>query len=296
MYCLICGRAQLQGEWSCPCGGCIYGPALSRQEGRQLPSSLTGLLGQVAALPRGKTLLLYGPRGCGKSTIALQGLPKPVVVSTEMGADMVAAYAKRLKVKLSRVGAPEHDEELGWRWAHGFEDAGGIIVDSVTVRDPLELFHAARDWGMASGLPVICVSQVTVDGQVRGGSQLAHEADVVVSLLPVDGVRELTVEKSRFGPQTSLRFRLDGEGPALAGGYFYTVAGDFPGYRLAPYPWSDSEVWAAVEKGELDAPAGPPLAVAARRSTLYGGWVEPPDVNARAAFAERHGVPFWRLT
>ncbi|MCB9759739.1 MAG: hypothetical protein H6739_07840 [Alphaproteobacteria bacterium] len=294
-YCLRCGRARLPREWSCPCGGSVYGDALRNQEGAQAPSVLRGLLGQVTLLPPGGVMLLYGPRGSGKSTVALQGFERPAVVTTEMGADLVLAYAKRLGVSCAIAAEPAFDEEAGWRWPHGWADADGVVVDSVTVGEPLALFEAAAAWGRAAGLAVICVSQVTVKGEARGGSQLAHKADVVVRLVPDAGARELVVEKSRFGPQGSMRFRLGDDGPHRAGAFYFTVTGDYPAYRLDPYPWTGSEVWEAVERGELDRAPDPPVACAARRSALYGGWVEPPDIEDRRAFAERHGVTFWRL-
>jgi hypothetical protein len=303
-FCITCARARLPREWSCPdCGEALYGPSVGA--GRvpaPTPTGIVGVLGELTPLPPGKVAVLFGERGSGKSTVALQAIERPAVITTEMGPDRVAEYCGRLGVELVRSAAPELGDDGEWRWEHPCEGATGLVLDSLNGEGPghVAAFMAlARRLAVSLNLPAICVAQITVEGGVRGGEHAPHAADVVARIeRSANGWRRLVVEKTRFGPERHTLFQLGGAAglsQQLVGEYFYEVVGAEGRYRLEPYPFHRSEVWAAVEAEELPKQK-PPVAAAARKAPLYGGWVEPPDHLARAAFCAALGVTYYSPT
>lgn len=147
----------------------------------------------------GALVCVYGGPGMGKSTLvtrALDSFEGPVVLaSTEEGPG--PALGQRLQ--RLRVSRPNF-HIVGRSTVDGVVDvlrrtgAIAVAVDSVqaAVWRARELRH------LFSVLPklrvVIGVSQVNAAGGVHGGSELAHESDVVIH---VDAYR-FTVEKSRY--------------------------------------------------------------------------------------------------
>lgn len=300
-FCLACGRARAPSEWSCPepCGCGEYCDSVGAGRSPPAPQpTLGGVLGRLVTLPRGGVLVLYGERGCGKTTLALSSMKRPAVITTEMRPDLVAAYCDRLGVALARAGSPVLEAEE-WTWPHEMGDADGIVLDSLNGEGPghvASLLALGRGLAQTAQLPLVAIAQITVEGTVRGGEHAPHAADVVVRVERSTAAwRRVRVEKNRFGPEGTTLFRLGAAGPETQERdvYYYEVTGAEGRYRAEPYPWTRSEVWAAVEAGQLTAPA-PPAAAAARRSGLYGGWVEPPDSAAREAFAEGLGIPYFR--
>lgn len=297
MYCARCGRSHVDDEWSCPsCGGCIFTAALDGSVRPEAEASvLRGVLARVATLPRNGSMLLYGPPAGGKSTLALTAFQRPAVISTEMSPAAVVSYGHRLGVHVSKAAPPEtlpaEDGSCAWSWPYEPEDPDGLVLDSVNgAPDPM----AFLAWGIAEAgrrrLPLVAIAQVTVDGSVRGGTALPHLVDVVVHVGPSNGQQLARCEKCRFGPPGTALFGLGSAGAQLADGW-WVVTGTAPAYKLEPWPWASSDVYAAADAGELELPE-PPIAVAAKHTRRLG-WVEPPDVHGRRAFAEASGVPYF---
>lgn len=305
-YCLICARARLRGEYSCPrCGTDTYGdeiPGDGQHWPREPAPPLLGLIGELIELPIGALCLFYGPKGIGKTTVAIGTFPAALFGTTEMGPDLVRDYAARLGATLAGVRVPrvtrEPEVSVDLR-------AGGpvdYVLDSLNgTRAPAAALAACRALCELGGR-VIALAQVTQDGDIRGGEDLGHDCDVVIRFDHHAGNHRIVVEKNRFGPTTSRVFRLGPNGADRAPrDRYYSVEGQAPHYRLEPYPSSSAKhaaVLAEQEKRLADgfpsALPAPPAAVAALKSGLYaGGWIEPEDVDARRAFAEAAGVPYW---
>lgn len=311
--CLGCGRGRRAGEWSCPCcSGEDYG---ERLEGERdlVPSPdlepLGGVLEGLLELGRGDVAMLKGPKGIGKTTIALQALSEPWVVTNEMSPENVRRYARRIGVRLAGLSESRliPEEEGGPRFDLGLPDEApqSLILDSLTESgDPVRALLDLRELVKAEGIRALVVSQVTSDGGARGGPRLEHLVDAVIVLGQVEGVRELAVVKNRNGREGARLFELDAGGARLpARGGYYTIEGTFPGYRLVRHPDPRAR-WAGLfqaaerclAKGEplpFRLP-GPPLATAAAISPLYpGGFTEPEDAKERRAFARSQGLPYY---
>lgn len=292
-YCMECGRPRGALEFSCPgCGCAIYDSRSPRAEIQVRP--LSGPLTDLPPVGVSAEILLYGARGGGKSTVALMALKRPWVLSTEMEPGLIRSYARRLGVELAGVEFVDFDEQGPTALLPDPGAADGLILDSVNGAGPSRvenIYSWASNAAAGLSVPLILIAQITADQRVRGGEHVPHQVDVVIECRKTATGRELQVEKNRFGPEPSIPWCMPGE---TAPPYFYAVEGSAGRYRLKPYPWASSEVWDAVSKGKLDR-VKPPAAAAAVRSALYRGWVEPPDWEARARFAEARGVHYYRM-
>lgn len=313
--CLGCGRSRRSGEWSCPaCAGEDYGSRLEGERELVPPAErgpLLGVLGQLLELRRGDVCLLLGPKGIGKTTIALQAFPEPWFCTNEMGPGTVRRYARRLGVQLAGISqsaiidadpavpSPTFSLDLPE------PPPADVILDSLTESgDPLLAMGACKDLAETHGARVLALSQITSDGTARGGPRLEHLADVVVHLGILEGVRELAVVKNRGGALGSLLYELGPDGARLPtrDGY-YTVEGHFPRFRLVRHPDPRARYAGLYLAAERSVSTGeplpfrlpdPPLATAASSSRLYpGGFVEPEDAAARRSFARDNGVPYF---
>ncbi len=291
MYCAECGRPQAAGYLTCPCGNWLFLASLSSDVdlGEPPPSVLVGPLASVSTLPAHGAAILMGPKGVGKSTLALLSFRRPAVISTEMSAELVVRYAKRLSAHVELVAPPEistsADGATAYAWPHDHGDADGLVIDSVNgVNDPITFWRWAQAEARQRQLPLLCTAQVTVEGTLRSGTTIPHEADVVVKLVPVAGGVLLDVEKCRFGAVSSTVWRRTSQARR------YVVTGAPGSYDLGVWPFTASEVYALYDEGKLHLPP-PPTAVAARL-TRRDGWVDPVDIEAREAFARAAGVPF----
>lgn len=306
-----CGRSRLSGEWSCPACGCdVYADHVpgSARPRKALPSPLGGVLAGLVELHPGQVLLLHGPRGVGKSTVALQALTRPSVVTAEMAPHQVLTYARRIRARLTEVRVPVWDAaaariELQLAPERSSRD---VLLDSLTATGrPVEALAALRAWCSERGARAIAIVQQTKEGEARGPSSLGFDCDVEVRLEEVAGQRRAVVEKNRNGPEGSRLYRLTEAGAHSAPApRYYSVEGHGGRYQLRPHPDPGAryaEYLRAVEAsmqrdegGEQLTLPEPPAAVAAQRSALYrGGWIEPVDHEARAAFALAHGVPYF---
>lgn len=175
-----------------------------------------GLLGPLPPLPAGSVLLLGGPPGVGKSTLALQvagylAQEGPTVYAcAEERAEVVKERAKRLGIQTKRILFLE--EFLVARVLRVADGAVGLVVDSLpamTTRASLlpggaaaqreaalELVRFARK----SGSLVLLVTQMAKKG-LAGPRVVEHLVDVVLTLSEAaEGMRILRVAKNRLGP------------------------------------------------------------------------------------------------
>lgn len=291
MYCGHCGQPRPLQRLSCDCGCWVFVPSLSSnvELGAEPPSVLRGPIASVANMPDCATLLLYGRRGVGKSTLALQAVERPAVISTEMSAEQVVRYATRLGVHVvcvaPVVATQGEDGRWDYSWPYEAPEAGGLVVDSVNgVADPVGFFRWVRAEADRRGLPLVLTGQVTTEGTLRSGTSIPHEVDVVVQLTPSAGGVVMVSEKNRFGPLRSAVWRAQQQDRR------YVVTGGQGDYALGVWPWTSSEVYDDYDAKLINLPPAP-TAVAARR-TRRDGYVDPEDVAERAAFAEAAGVTF----
>jgi hypothetical protein len=256
-------------------------------------------------LPPGAVLLLHGPPGSGKSSIALAALPEAWIATSEMAPELLAAYAARIKARpiaasqirvtfYAEGGAPLVD--LG-------VDAGSypypgpdLIVDSATgTAADLAVLDEALRYAEARGARVIVILHETKDGKAWGRATLVHAADVVAR---VDrGV--VAVAKNRHGGLGSAPFKLGpgGVGPPSWRGY-YSIEGRAPHYRAARWPATDgkplryADVYRANDAEQLACQLPrPPIAVCALR--VFGRWEAPEDLAQREAWARSAGLRMW---
>jgi len=311
LYCMSCGRRRQRTEYLCPalrldtrerCGGTDYSLRVPGGVcGYVVQGDLSGLLGQVATLAPGGVMLLYGPAGVGKTTLALSAFTRPHFASREMDAGLVASYAERVGAELAGVSWIEVAEEgeegetiaLGIRTPIG--DWPDLILDSVNATGaPVAALHAAKRYTARTGARAIVIAHITKAGDVRGSSELQHDCDVIVELA---GGRLESI-KSRYGATARLEVSRGAGGRLRVPERrrYYSVEGSPGSLRLAPYPHRGArfaDVWRWAKRAELSLPP-PPAAAAASRSELYAsGWIEPDDVEERIAAAHRAGVPYY---
>lgn len=319
-FCAGCGRGRLSGEFACPkCDGEIYADHVAGTADALDPSDggeLAGVLGSLLLLPPGRSLLIYGDRGTGKSSLALTAFDGPIYISSEMGPSLILAYAKRLKrkvglVSMSELETAEDLEEVLNLHLDDAEIVADVIIDSLTgTGRPLEAWTIAREYAERHGVRAIGILQTVKSGRERGDARLGHDADAIAEVRNRGSYREIIIRKSRFSPETSGAFRFTSRGQLARPDWdrYYSIEGDPPGLWLEPYPNRKARYAAPLKalealrrKGGKPEPGSaleslpePPCAVAAEFSPLYpGGWIEPGDIDARRAFAERSGIPFW---
>lgn len=315
--CIGCGRTRRAGEHGCPaCGAEVYGTAVP---GTAVPrereaGEIGGVLAGVIQVPRGKVVLLHGPRGIGKTTVALSMFKLPWVSAPEMDPDEYLRYASRAGFRLACVnrpvwiGDPVNKILLNPpREADGPEGPADLVLDSVTkTKHPVEALAAVQAWCDQRGARAVVIAQETKEGSPAGSSSLGYDVDIELAMEEYQGRRRIVVEKNRFGPETTVTYDLTDVGaqsPVFSD--YYSVEGSLGKYRLVKHPAPRRlarhadylrEAEKRIRKGEeslLRLP-DPPVAVAAQRSDLYpGGWVEPDDRPARAEFARMHGVPYF---
>lgn len=303
-FCARCARQRQAGEYGCPeCRGDAYvssvlGSARPRNPKLQ---PLGGVLGSLVALPPGAVVLLHGPRGVGKTQIALQALERPWFVSAEMTPERLLSYAKRIKSQIAGCSIAAWSDEAGMdmglrpgRW--------NLVFDSLTATGhPKEALAAVRAHTALCGSRAVVIAQQNKEGDASGPAGLGFDVDVEIRLDIEQGQRRIVVEKNRFGPEKSLSYALGKDGPVLPVlDRYYSVEGESGRYRLVSWPSKKHRYGAYLEaceasrnseEGDILRLPAPPCAVSALKSALYpGGWCEPQDLSERIAFAELHGI------
>lgn len=272
-----------------------------------------GLVAGLIELPRGSVALLHGPKGVGKSTLVQTMLTRPWMCCDEMAPQLVLEYARRQGTPLAGISMPSWIPDPTNEILLGIPDSDepwDVILDSATATGhPVEALRAVRKYCQRKGVRGVVIVQQTKDGQARGSATLGFDVDVELELENNEGERRICVVKSRFGAEGSRGYTLGADGisaPKLDG--FYSVEGDPGRYRLVRHPaaqrlrhagylWALEEQLAHLEddaesESPLDIPKMP-VAVAALRSRLYGGWVEPMDSEARRAHAHQAGLNYY---
>lgn len=293
-YCQQCGRGRGPREWSCPtCGNGIYGPLVRSKLPVLDLVRLGGPLETLPGLARGTVLVLYGERGTGKSTVALQAFSRPWMITTEMEPGLCANYAARLGVELVTASEVRAVEELAQLQPP--DGVTGIVLDSLNGLGFLAV-EALWEWltstCRALAVPGVGVAMTTTSDGVRGGEVVPHSCHVLVHCRVTGEGRDLDVQKNRFGGVVTIPWVLPGE--ELATVYYSVEPAKGGGYQLVAAPWCKSDVWDQVRAKKLHAPPAPAAAAARWDPQLYGGWVEPPDWRRRAAYCEARGVKYWR--
>lgn len=155
-------------------------------------------------LRRGALVVVLGAAGSGKSTFAARGLDSLQAPSLLVSVEEPAGPS--LAARLARVGAK--DDHLLVCSRASVDQIAAIVrqrkVVALGVDSVQRAMFEARDLRhLLQVLPslsiLIAVSQVNRDGDVRGGEELAHEADVVIEIADF----RWTVRKSRYQPAAS---------------------------------------------------------------------------------------------
>lgn len=327
-----CGRRRLPGEYACPV--CLCDSYTATVSGRATPQPIppeAALFGVLAPLllPVGYVGLLHGPRGAGKTSLALAALvpsrtgvtlpassrsasvtpddvdataapgPRGVTVYTsEMDPALVLAYAGRLGVELDDVRTPHRPEDphapIVWDFPQRPTD---LILDSLTALGrEVDALHDLIAYCTRSGSRALVIAhEVKQRGEVRGSAEIAYLVDLEIRVTREGGYRLAEVLKNRFGPEVSIPFTLGGKGAGLpTWDRYYSIEGEGGRYSVKPFPPGGPYADAYRDPEIIKVLPPPPLAVAAQRSPLYAGfWVEPADIAERRDFATRLGLPFW---
>ncbi len=188
----------------------------------------------------GSVILLGGPPGVGKSTLALQvaaaaSIPNKrakgaeivscgmtLYVSAEESAEQVASRAFRLGLsncKISVINETEMERTLDVLAT--IQHCGLVILDSIqtvrlaglmsaagTVAQVRECAARITEWAKTTGSIVILVGHVTKEGQLAGPKVLEHLVDVVCYLdeEPAYDLRILRTTKNRYGSSGEIGF------------------------------------------------------------------------------------------
>lgn len=246
---------------------------------------------------QGKTILLAGDKGSGKTTICMRLHPTRIATS-EQEADAVAQTWYRVNGEDSAPPTISHCytfEQL-LEDIEGLEEDELVLVDSVAqfaaVHEQTEIMHACIEAIRKAKARGIFITQFNASGEPFGVNELQHAVDVVLIIDTDDGMRRLSATKDRGGPVSARYFRLTGAGPVPETfEYGYTVEGNAGRYRLHLYPYPGAKY-----AGIMDtlAKAGATLhrrcsaAIECRGYTH--GYAEPSDVSDRRRFAESHNL------
>lgn len=302
-FCARCGRQRQAGEYSCPqCQGVLYTARPQALEHATATSPpILGMLTKILEIPAGWTVLLHGPRGSGKTTIALQTFPAFQLVSSEMAPDAIGRYCARLGIQSPLIldGVCKLGPDQRYFFDPSILDRSDVVFDSLTSScpDPTIPLMRVCSWASDTGNRAIFIAHNTKDDDARGATTLQHKVDIVVQIDRSDDHYRLSTTKNRGGPERSTIYVKD----PIAGlipprlDWYYTIEGNGPRYSLLPWPkqgpWS--EPLRLAELGKVKLPP-PPLAVCAQRSKLAdSGWILPGDLEERKLFADSINLPFW---
>jgi len=187
-------------------------------------------------VPKGAVILLGGPPGAGKSTLALQIAAEIAKKGTVLYAtaeeklEQVRERAERLRALVPRLYVvAEYQLARILRAAEALRPAV-LVIDSiqmVTLRasDALGAPSTIREvaaelvrWAQRTGTVVLAVSQALKRGGFAGPRLIEHVVDCALYLDRVggDGNRVLRVVKNRYGPAGDVPLRMTEGGLTLS--------------------------------------------------------------------------------
>jgi hypothetical protein len=174
--------------------------------------------------------------------------------------------------------------------------SGLVVLDSITASgswiEQADILYSLVALVQARGMRLLVIQQVNGSGTGAGLTELAHLVEAV-GAVEKSILRRLDFSKNRMGAVGSALFCLGADGvtaPDLSAAS-YSVEGEPGAYSLHPYPLPGAKWSGLFKQSWKDGLAVPGLASAAIPVPGYpGGVLLPQDVEARRAFAERHGL------
>lgn len=238
---------------------------------------------------------MSGDAGSGKTSICIATKPTLFLASEQevqqIGHIWYRIHGKNIQAPLIK-GC--------YTWAQVEEDIIGIdendrlVIDSVSQLGDEEdvvkrIIERVRDVRAMA----FFIVQFRKDGVMLGPNILRHMVDVVVTI-PNNkaGMRQIIIEKNRYGNQVSRYFRLDEDGVGKEDfPYAYTVEGPVGNYELHMYPLSGGKLTGIFDAFVDRAIQIEGLASSALQCSGYSsGFAQPGDWKRRKLFAEDHDL------
>lgn len=299
VYCYDCAAAFDAETLVCEKCGCSVLSAVEIAPSKYTepdPYELAGPWRALRSFPPGSLVVLAGGPGSGKSSLAALLFPERWLTSEQavnqatgtiafiQGEDYEAPLIRSIVDPLDLENALEETF------------SGLVVLDSVSeLGGPTEQEDAMcvlRTW--VRGGPDrrgIAILGETKAGLPAGPRKLQHMGEVLAEIDADEvGHRRLCVRKNRHGPLNTRYFEITGAGVGDAQfPYAYSVEGPPGAYRFSVVPTKGAKWQDLIAARASDLGAG--VAGVGRRSPhAPGGFIIPPDVAQRRAFAEAHDL------
>jgi len=251
--------------------------------------------------------------GVGKSSAAaLLGLPcadgnPPILknwITTEQDPEPVYAMFARLGVECPNVWSADPIDPVGSVAKAIRTQLSGpgdvTVLDSTTplgVAGAVTIMQLCIQDGLRTGRRYLLINQQNKAADIYGAIKLAFMPDVVVSIdVDLFGRRRLNITKNRHGPPSVTYFEMTRTGKIRQPNFSeiaHSVEGSAANLALMPFGLQKGARWAGMLKALNEHDLLPQLAGYASAATVAptpSGFIEPPDVSARRALAEEHGL------
>lgn len=168
------------------------------------PLGIGGVYGRlVGDLQEGQSILIWGPQGAGKSTVAL-GLccsfadygPVKYIPAEERFEGTLVNRLRRLSAAHKQLNFILYDDFRSLKKYLKNKNAKFACIDSISALhyDPRELIDFIK-WCKDQKITLVLVAQATKAGMFRGDNRIAHEVDLEIEVTP-EG--EAKVRKTRI--------------------------------------------------------------------------------------------------